>query len=133
MTAPPGGAVGRAGLAVALAVSVTLAGCGGGGHASGATTSPTATTLPPNQVAFAAKARALGALGPDDELLLLGLSVCSAADKGPIDGYVQAQFHGLNPGDRQQAALVFMAAASDLCPAHADALNQAAAQVVSLS
>jgi len=116
--------------AAALALLLGSASCAGRGAPAPATHDT--TTLPAASVAFTAKARELGALGDDDELLLLGQSFCGLAEAGPIDGYVAAYFQGLREEDRRQASFVFAAAATDLCPAHAAALTQAAAEVLTL-
>jgi hypothetical protein len=125
---------GRPRLWAVLAVVWLVGGCSltGRGGGPGPPVAHDATTLPRASVAFTAKARQLGALGEDDELLLLGQSFCGLAEKGPIDDYVATYFRGLREEDRRQASYVFTAAATDLCPDQATALTRAASQVLDL-
>lgn len=117
--------------AAALTAGVALTGCHRGGTSSA--TSTTVTTLSPATVRFLAKAKELGALGPDDEILLLGLDYCGLARRGPIDDAVAANFHGFSQNDRTQASFILSAAGTDLCPDQAPALARAAAEVLALS
>ena len=117
--------------AAVAALLLASSSCAGRGTPRPAATHD-ATTLPAASVAFAAKARELGALGDDAELLLLGQSFCGLAEKGPIDDYVATYFRGLREEDRRQASFVFAAAATDLCPDQAPALTHAAAEVLTL-
>lgn len=117
--------------AAALVAGAALTGCHRAGPSSA--TSTTVTTLSPATVRFLAKAKELGALGPDDEILLLGLDYCGLARRGPIDDAVAANFHGFSQNDRTQASFILSAAGTDLCPDQAPALARAAAEVLALS
>lgn len=122
-------------LVLALAVVMVLGttGCSSGGGHAHAGDAATTTTLSPATAKFLAKAKELGAFGPDDEILLLGLDYCGLARRGPIADAVAANFHGFSQGDRAQASIILTAAAADLCPDQAAALTQAAAQVLTVT
>ncbi len=122
-------------VAATLAIAVMTASCStfGGHSATKAPASATTTTVSPATAAFLARAKQLGAYGPDDEILLLGLDYCGLARRGPIGDAVAANFHGFSQDDRTQASIILTAAASELCPDQAQALTQAAAEVLTLS
>lgn len=124
----------RRAVAAALVLAALASGCspgGGNGHSSSG--SATSTTVSPAQARFLAKAKQLGAFGPDDEILLLGLDYCGLARRGPIGDAVAANFHGFSQGDRMQASLILTAAGTDLCPDQGPALAAAAAEVLTVS
>ncbi|HEX3622802.1 MAG TPA: DUF732 domain-containing protein [Acidimicrobiales bacterium] len=117
---------------VAAAMLAAVAtGCRSG--AKPASSADTTTTESVATARFLAKAKQLGAIGPDDEILLLGLDYCGLARRGPIGDAVSANFHGFSQNDRMQASFILTAAGTDLCPDQAQALSQAAAQVLTLS
>jgi len=116
-----------------VCLSLVLGGCSTAGRSTGpsggATTDP---TLPPSSVAFLATARQLGALDEDDQNLLLGLNYCGLARRGPIDAQLAKDFGAAAQSDRQQAAIILLAAAHDLCPDQASALTHGASVVSTL-